>query len=95
MKIRSVLILVLAAALFAAALSRLDSGRQEQGQQQLEEAVRRSAVSCYALEGCYPPSADYLRQHYGLSYDQNRYSIQYTLFASNLMPDITVLDLVP
>ena len=89
------MILILTLLLFAAALSRLDAGRQDQGRQQLEEAVRRSAVSCYALEGAYPTSLDYLRQHYGLSYDGNRYSVHYTVIAANLMPDITVLDVVP
>lgn len=87
--------LLLAAAVlvcFLVALSRLDTGRQEKGRQQLEEALRRTAVSCYALEGAYPPSVEYMKEHYGLTYDGSRYTVHYSVFASNLMPEITVLD---
>ena len=95
MKKKSILFLLLILLCFFTALSRLDTGRQEQGRQQLEEAVRRTAVSCYALEGQYPPSVVYMRKHYGLSYDEDRYSVHYEVFAANLMPDITVLDQTP
>lgn len=74
------------------AVSRLETGRQAQGKQQLEQALRRTAVCCYALEGIYPPDVDYMRSHYGLQYDRETYIVHYTLFASNLMPDITVLE---
>ena len=32
-----------------------------------------------------------MQQHYGLQYDTGRYTVRYVRFASNLMPDITVL----
>ena len=78
--------------LFSAALSNLDAGRRSEGRQQLEEAVRRSAVACYATEGAYPPDIAYLEEHYGLQVDHGRYAVMYDIFASNLMPDITVLE---
>lgn len=87
---------LLAAALILAAfllsLSRLEQGRQAKDAEQLEGAVRRAAVACYAAEGVYPPDVDYLRSHYGIVYDENRYRIHYDCFASNLMPDITVVE---
>lgn len=58
----------------------------------LEEAVRRCAVACYAAEGFYPSNIDYLQAHYGLQYDEESYIIHYQSEASNLMPDITVLE---
>ena len=72
-------------------LSRLEQGRQEAGKQQLEDALRRTAAACYAAEGFYPPSVAYMVAHYGLQYDESRYIIHYAVFASNVMPDITVL----
>lgn len=57
----------------------------------LEQSIRRGAVQCYALEGAYPEDIAYLKQRYGVSYDQKRYHVEYTCLASNLMPDITVL----
>lgn len=56
-----------------------------------EESVRRAAVECYALEGFYPPSLDYLIGRYGVTLDEDHYFVDYQYIASNLMPDITVL----
>ena len=78
--------------LFLSALSNLSDGQRSEGADQLEEAVRRSAVACYAAEGIYPPDLEYLEKHYGLQVDRARYTVIYDAFASNLMPDITVLE---
>ena len=56
-----------------------------------ENSVRRAAILCYAVEGRYPDSAEELCQHYGLSYDENKYIVQLDSFASNLLPDIRIL----
>lgn len=95
MKKRSVLGLLLALILAWMVLTRLDTGYHVQGKQQLEEAIRRTAVTCYASEGFYPPSLSYMKERYGLQYDQHRYEIRYEIFASNLMPEITVLEAMP
>jgi len=78
---------------FTAALSNLNRGRDEEGRQQLEAALRRAAVACYATEGVYPPHLDYLEDHYGIQVDEDRYAVFYEIFAENLMPDITVVEL--
>lgn len=94
MKKRSIVwILILLCFLFG--LSRLDAGRQAEGAAQLENAVRRYAVSCYAQEGFYPPSLAYLKSHYALQYDESQYIVHYEAVASNLMPDITVVERQP
>lgn len=77
---------------FVSALSNLQEGRISEGRQQLEDAVRRSAVACYAAEGIYPPNLEYLEEHYGVQVDRERYTVMYEIFASNLMPDVTVLE---
>lgn len=63
----------------------------EQGAAALEQSVRQAAVQCYAIEGSYPPSLSYLEQNYGLQINHARYYVSYSAFASNRMPDITVL----
>ena len=83
-------LLILAA--FLTSVNNLEQGRRREGRQQLEEAVRNAAVACYAAEGAYPPDVAYLQQHYGLQYSQEDYILYYTLEASNLMPEITVLE---
>ncbi len=92
----ALLIPALAAAavlLLLAAVSNLRSGNDAEGKKRLEETIRRDAVTCYATEGVYPPSVSYLEKHYGLQIDKSRYAVEYSIFADNLMPDITVLDL--
>lgn len=74
------------------ALSNLRSGRDEEALRQLEETLRWSAVACYAAEGIYPPDVAYLEEHYGVQIDEERFIVYYDVFASNLMPDITVLE---
>jgi hypothetical protein len=77
---------------FSAALSNLDSGQSEESLRQLEDSIRRASVACYASEGVYPPSLDYLKAHYGLQINETRYTVFYEVFAENLMPAITVLE---
>lgn len=77
------------------ALTRLDRGRSREDIRQLEEALRRTAVACYAVEGIYPPDVAYMQDHYGLSYDESRYVVHYDLVASNFMPGITVMERMP
>ena len=51
-----------------------------------------SCVACYAAEGVYPPDLAYLEEHYGVQIDEERFTVSYVVFGSNLMPDITVLE---
>lgn len=95
MKKRSMLLALAALLCFLIAVSRLEQGADAEGRQQLEEALRRTAVACYAAEGFYPPSVDYMVQHYGLQYDKDTYRVHYEIFASNLMPEITVVERQP
>lgn len=57
----------------------------------LKQALTRSAVHCYAMEGRYPESLSYLRKHYGIEWDETRYTVDYEIFGSNMMPTITVI----
>ena len=77
---------------FLTALSNLDQGRALEDKSQLEQALHRAAVCCYAIEGAYPPDLAYLVENYGVQLDTQRFTVIYQLHASNLMPDITVLD---
>lgn len=89
----AVAVLVLAVLLwFFAAMGNLTRDSGEEGREQLESALRRAAVACYAAEGVYPPTVDYLTEHYGVQVEEEKYIVFYEIFASNLMPDITVLE---
>jgi len=77
---------------FSTALSNLRLGGGEEGRLQLEESIRRAAVTCYAVEGIYPPDLAYLQEHYGIQVNEDHYYVFYEVFGSNMMPDITVLE---
>ena len=69
------------------------AGLQEQEETRIvRDAVRNTALTCYAVEGAYPEDIDYLREHYQLAYNEERYLVTYRWFASNQMPDIYVME---
>lgn len=77
---------------FSLSLRRLSQDYRQVSSQQLEEAVRQTAVACYGAEGAYPPNVAYMVQHYSLRYDEEQFTVHYELFASNVMPEITVVE---
>jgi len=77
---------------FVTAVSGLKGGNGTEEKKQLEEAIRRSVITCYAAEGSYPPDFAYVKEKYGIVVDESRYLVMYDVFAENLMPDITVLE---
>lgn len=90
--------LLLSLALFAAVAVWAVAGVREaadaserEGLRQAELAVRRAAVSCYALEGAYPATYADLKKRSGVAVDEEKYKVFYEIFASNIMPDITVV----
>ena len=82
-------------ALIAALIILVNNITVRGGDQELEmvrDAVKNSALTCYAVEGIYPAELDYLQEHYNLSYNEERYKVYYEAFASNLMPYIRVVE---
>lgn len=78
---------------FFTAVSNFDEGRGAEGRDQLETSIRRACAACYATEGIYPPTLDYLVEHYGILIDESNYNVFYEVFSENLMPDITVIEI--
>lgn len=72
-------------------LSDASESVDREGLRVAEDAIARAAVSCYAVEGRYPDTYEYLRDNYGLSVNEERYLIHYMIFADNIMPDIAVM----
>lgn len=66
-------------------------GRQDEGAQAIRAAIQNCALQCYVVEGIYPPSLSYLEEQYGLRVNREDYYVAYTVFASNLPPDVRVV----
>ena len=77
-------------ALFAAAVLNFSGRTGAREEETLRKAVARASVQCYAIEGRYPPSVEYLEENYGVRIDRDRYNVFYNGFASNVMPEIVI-----
>ncbi len=63
-------------------------------EKKVQEIIRKAAVSCYALEGQYPPDLDYLVENYGVILDHKSYAYWFEPCGSNVMPSIVVKSLL-
>ena len=90
-RVISVIIFVLIAVFFIQAVEYSGRSSIEKEQESLESAIARDIVQCYAIEGMYPPSLQYMEDHYGLTYDDNVFFVDYQPIAANLYPDYTVI----
>ena len=57
----------------------------------LTTALNRSITQCYAVEGTHPPSLEYIENHYGLTYDHDKFFVDYQVYGANMYPTVTVL----
>lgn len=68
----------------------VQTGIADKNLENIEQAIRRGTIQCYAIEGIYPKDLEYLKKEYGIIVDEKKYSIIYTAYASNVMPEIEV-----
>lgn len=89
-------VLVLGIFLCAALFLTLGTGHMEETvqreqQELLQEAINQAVVNCYALEGRYPESMQYLIENYGIQVDFEKYVVSYEIFAENIRPQVRVI----
>lgn len=65
-----------------------DISRQERN---LQQVLETDITACYALEGRYPESLDYLKQNYGLMYNEKLFYVDYQVTGTNIRPVVTVV----
>lgn len=71
---------------------KMNSGQEAESLKQLDRSIRKATMTCYATEGIYPPTIQYLKDNYGIQIDESRFTVFYEVFAKNMMPDITVME---
>lgn len=98
--IRKTLTIILMVALIVTVIygvwSMAESLERTQNQETLaatENAIVRSAVQCYALEGQYPTGIKYLEDNYGLALDREKYIYHYESIGANMVPVVKVFPL--
>ncbi|MDR3051970.1 MAG: hypothetical protein LBU67_09670 [Oscillospiraceae bacterium] len=87
----SIVIFAAIIALATALITGMDQRVDKERTTRLADALRRASVTCYAVEGRYPSSLDYLVEHYGVVVDTDKFIVNYDVFAQNIMPKIEVI----
>ena len=87
----SIVIFLVLVTVFMFALANISESTTDRQQEALENAITRSIVNCYCVEGTYPPSLSYLSDHYGLTYDKELFFVDYQAIGSNIFPDVTII----
>lgn len=87
----SALIFLLLLFFFLGGFQKVSGSSEQQNRIQIEQAIKRAAISCYALESFYPADVSYLEEHYGVRIDHQKYALVYERLGSNIMPYIRVI----
>ena len=90
--ILSVCAFLLIIVLFYQGIESLSASSLRRQTESLENALNRNITYCYAVEGSYPESLDYLKEHYRLTYDEDRFFVDYKVIGSNILPDVTIIE---
>jgi len=90
--VAAILLFVAVIAAFILLVNNITNKNDGRELQIVRDAVKNAALTCYAVEGMYPDDLEYLRVHYNLSYNEERYHVFYEPLASNLMPSIKVAE---
>lgn len=85
-------IFIILAVVLINGLSATDDSRHVQERRQIENNIHQAIINCYAIEGMYPPTLNYLIDNYGLHIDSEKYVVHYTAIGSNIMPEVTIIE---
>ena len=87
----AVIVFVLLAVAFLFSLSAASRKNDIHEREMMSDALRRAIVTCYAVEGKYPPDLDYIYDNYGVRIDSSRSVVFYDVIATNVMPSVEVM----
>lgn len=57
----------------------------------LYSAINKAVVNCYAIEGRYPESLKYIVDNYGVIINEDKFLVDYQVFATNVKPGIQII----
>lgn len=72
-------------------VSQISNIQDTQTHNELYDAITRSCVHAYANTGSYPESIKQIEQQYKINIDRTKFIVDYEVFASNIMPKITII----
>lgn len=86
---KKIILLALVLAIAVVSLRIIGQNNENEQQYNVEQAIIKAAITCYAIEGSYPPLA-YLAEHYGIVLDEQKYIYHYEMIGSNILPVIKI-----
>lgn len=96
--LKNVLVYIIPCVLFAAvimwlvvSLSNTSESAERQERAAVKSTLENGITMCYAIEGAYPPSLEYLSENYGVTYDTAKFIVHYDRFADNVRPTVRVI----
>lgn len=60
--------------------------------EEIKNTIENGVTICYAIEGVYPESMQYLTENYGVVVDSSKYIVHYESVAANIRPTITIIE---
>ncbi len=85
-------VLIIAVFCLYKGVQKMGEGQQAESLKQLDNSIRKATMTCYATEGVYPPTIEYIEENYGIQIDRSKYTVFYEIFGDNMMPEITVME---
>ena len=77
--------------IFTFAISTVSQKTDQQRMESLHQSISRGIAHCYATQGRYPESLQYLQEHYGIHYNTEEYFVDYQILGENIFPDVTII----
>lgn len=68
-----------------------EQSNQKENTQQLEERLNEAIIQCLSIEGEYPSSLQYLKEHYHIYIDEDLYQVDYLYEGGNIKPKLLVM----
>lgn len=72
-------------------INNLNHDMKDERARRLKISVENAAVTCFAIEGFYPDSLDYLVDNYHIVYDPKEYHVFYETKGANFKPRVEVI----
>ncbi|MCH5196349.1 MAG: hypothetical protein J1F28_06530 [Oscillospiraceae bacterium] len=69
-----------------------DSAVDAKELEEIKNTIENGVTICYAIEGVYPESMQYLTENYGVVVDSSKYIVHYESVAANIRPTITIIE---
>ena len=86
----TILIFIMVAGLLYGQVRNMSEEVRQSDMDMLKNALENAIVTCYAIEGSYPESLEYIEEHYGVKIDREKYFVDYDKSLINIRPKISV-----